>query len=440
MIKKAAYSLGAVATALSYQSFSTYIVFFYVDVIKLNAGPVALAMLVFGIWNAINDPIAGYVSDRTITPWGRRIPYIAAGAVPFGLVYFLLWTPPTAAGTLWLLIYFLLIICLFDLVYTVVILNWAALFPEMFPSLSERAEVNSFRQTFGMLGLILGVALPPLLYSTLGWGKMGLIFGSTITLVMLVTLLGSGEKKEFRRGRPLGIRAAIAATFTSRSFMIFVMSNLFIQYVFTIVLAVMPFYAKYVLGVGAAETSLMLLSTFLVAMIMMFMWRIPAVRYGAKNTYLAAISFLALSLLPFFFVRSYTACLIATALVGIGLAGIILISDILISDVIDEDELRSGVRREGMFFGFNAFITRFAIGMEAASLGIVFILTAYDPHILIQSATYIFGLRLLIAGLPFLALAAAFLIMIFYPLSGQRFIEMKNELKALHDRKAGGQV
>jgi GPH family glycoside/pentoside/hexuronide:cation symporter len=306
----------------------------------------------------------------------------------------------------------------------------------MFPTLPERSEVNSYRQTFGMLALILGVALPPLIYSTLGWDKMGLIFGSIITAVVLITLLGSREKKEFSMDKPLGIKDAISKTFTSRSFLAFVISNLFIQYTFTIILAAIPFFAKYVLNVGPKETSLMLLTTFLTAIAMMYFWRIFAVRFGPKNTYMAAISFLAFSLLPFFVVKNYMACIISTSLVGIGLAGIILISDILISDVIDEDELRSGVRREGMFFGFNAFICRFAIALEAASLGIVFTLTGYNPNILGQSSSYILGLRLLIAGLPILSLIIAAVVMIFYPLSGKRLIEIRKELELLHDLKA----
>lgn len=430
MIKKLAYSLGAVATALSYQSFSTYVIFFYVDVMKLTVALAAAGMFIFGIWDAVNDPIAGFVSDRWRTPWGRRIPYIAAGAVPLGLAYFLLWAPPfTAANMGWLFAYFLLFICLLDLFYTVVILNWASLFPEMYPTLAERAEVNSFRQSFGMVGLILGIALPPLIYSTLGWGKMGLIFGVVITLVVLTTLLGSREKKELGRSAPLGLKAAFINTFTSRSFLIFVISNLFVQYVFLTVVAVIPFFAKYILRVGPKATSLLLLTTFLVAIVMMFVWRALAVRLGAKHSYLLAIALLAFSLLPFSLAGSYAACLIAAALVGAGLAGIILISDILISDIIDEDELRSATRREGMFFGFNAFITRFAIGLEAVSLGAVFTLSGYDPNVLIQPGAFIAGLRFLIAGLPVVALVVAFIIMLRYPLSDRRLSEIREKLK-----------
>src|SRR3989338_3166826 len=162
MFKKLAYSFGAVATALSYQAFSTYIIFFYVDSMKLPPYLAGIGMLIYAVWNAVNDPIAGFISDHTRTRWGRRIPYIALGIIPFGLVYFLLWIPPFGAidQVFWLFLYFTVFICLFDGFYTVTVLNWASLYPEMFSSLKERAEVNAFRQTFGMIGLLLGVALP----------------------------------------------------------------------------------------------------------------------------------------------------------------------------------------------------------------------------------------------------------------------------------------
>jgi len=75
------------------------------------------------------------------------------------------------------------------------------------------------------------------------------------------------------------------------------------------------------------------------------------------------------------------------------------------------------VRREGMYFGVNAFVCRFAIALEAASIGLVFTFTKYNPIIFTQTKAFLLGLRVLVAGLPMIALAVAFGIMIYYPLS-----------------------
>ena len=417
-INKIFYSFGAVATALSYQAFSTYIIFFYVDTLRLKAGLAALAMLIYGVWNAVNDPIAGFISDSTRTKWGRRIPYILLGSIPFGIIYFLLWTPPFSAGNMAALFwYFLVLICLFDTLYTVVVLNWASLFPEMYPGLKERAQVNSYRQTFGMVGLIIGIALPPMIYSSIGWGKMGAIFGSIIAFAYLVALAGSKEKKKYSSLKPLPLKKALISTFRNLPFLAFVTSNLLIQFAFTLVLAIIPFYSKYVLEASPTQTSVILLFAFISAIPMMFVWRALSVRYGAKYCYMASIMLFLLMLIPFLFTNTVLLATIASGLLGIGLAGVILLSDVLISDVIDHDAEKTGRRREGMYFGMNAFVCRFAIALEAASIGFIFSFTRYNPIIFTQSKAFLMGLRFLVAGLPMIALALAFVIMIFYPLS-----------------------
>lgn len=441
IFRKLAYSFGGIATSLSYQAFATYILFFYVDYMKLSAGLAAIAMVIYGIWNALNDPLAGYISDRTRTRWGRRIPYIMFGAVPFGFIYFLMWSPIfSAKDMVFLFIYFLLFICLFDGFYSFVILNWITLFPEMFPSLKERTEVNSYRQFFGVIGLIVGMGLPPLIYSTLGFSWMGVIFGSLIVFALFVALLGAREKKEFSLDKALGVRQALKATLKNRSFLTFVISNLFIQYAFTMVPAMIPFYAKYVLNVGPRGTSLILVTAFVVALPLLFLWARVAAKIGAKPVYMTAIACFTLFLLPFLFINSLVSAVVTAAFLGMALGGVIVLSDVVIADVIDEDELATGSRREGAYFGVNAFVCRFAIALEAASLGSVFALTRYDPHIFLQPKSFLAGLRFLIAGLPMLAMVAAFIIMIFYPLFGKKLEGIRERLEVLHREKAEKRV
>ena len=434
--KKLAYSFGAVATALSYQAFSAWILFFYLDVKQLAPALAGIAMIIYGTWNAINDPIAGYISDMTRTRWGRRIPYIAFGAVPFGIVYFLLWSPPFSANEMIpLFLYFLLIINLFDTLYTFVILNWASLFPEMFKTLAERTFVNSIRQFFGVIGLIIGIALTPLIYSSIGWSGMGLLYGTVIIVSLLISLLGSHERKEFSLDKPLGIKDAIINSFSNRSFLTFVTSNLFIQYTFTMVLAMLPFFAKYILGASEGEKTMILVSAFIFEIPMLFFWGRAAIKFGAKATYMTAIACFGIFLIPFLFIKGLIWAIVASGLLGASLGGVIVLSDVLISDIIDEDELRTGVRREGMYFGVNAFVTRFAIALEGISVWFIFAQTKYNAALSSQPEIFSAGLRVLIALFPVISIAMGLIIMKFYPLYGENLKRIRAGLDELHAKK-----
>jgi GPH family glycoside/pentoside/hexuronide:cation symporter len=95
ILKFITYSFGNFANTIAYQVFGNRINFYYVDVLGLNAGVAGILWSIYGFWNAINDPLVGQVSDRTRSRVGRRVPYVALGAVPLGLSFFFLWTPPS---------------------------------------------------------------------------------------------------------------------------------------------------------------------------------------------------------------------------------------------------------------------------------------------------------------------------------------------------------
>ena len=264
---------------------------------------------------------------------------------------------------------------------------------------------------------------------------MGMVFGIIISLTLIIALRGSFEHIQYSREKQLPLLQSFKATLANRSFITFVISNLFVQFTFTIILATIPFFAKYILDQGAQGTAAILAAAFIPAIPMLYFWKKLTIKFGAKKCFMATMIVLAVSLFPLFFVQSFAATLINSAFIGIGLAGFILTVDLIISDVIDEDETITGTRREGMYFGANAFITRFAIGLEAMAMGICFVLTNYNPYVFTQTREFILGLRFLIAGLPIIALIFGFMAMWFYPLSGPRLKKMRAKILKMHIKK-----
>ncbi|HHY93782.1 MAG TPA: MFS transporter [Firmicutes bacterium] len=259
-----AYSLGSLGASIPSQAFSSYVVFFYVDVLQMPAFWIAtVGMTCYGIWNAINDPLIGYFSDRTSTRWGRRIPWIAGGILPLVLCFVLVWSPPRLAAGPAMFAYYMVVIFFWDFFYTLVVLNWTSLFPEMFSSLRERSLVSAWRQIFGNLGLVLGIATAPLLFGSIGWRGMGVVLGVITGAALAVSLLGSRENPALR-GEPLSLGPALRYTLANRSFVTYVVTSLMVQFCFVLLMGTLRFYSKYVLRLTDAQHTVMLLACFLV--------------------------------------------------------------------------------------------------------------------------------------------------------------------------------
>ncbi|MBE3576959.1 MAG: MFS transporter [Limnochordales bacterium] len=433
--RKLAYSFGSLGSALLSQAFNTYILFFYVDTLKAAKIAIGNVMFLYGIWNAINDPLFGLISDRTSTRFGRRRPYIALGTIPLMIAFYLLWRPPyTAAEAGKLIAYYALLVFLWDGLYTLVILNWTALFPEMFVSLAERSRVSAYRQMFGILGMVLGIALAPAIYGSWGWPAMGLIFALISGISIFISLLGSQERHAGSSNRqagsapPLGLVDALRYTLANRSFAFYVAGNFLVQLVFLILTAVLPFYTKYVLGLDSFQTSLLLLTVFAFAFAAMPFWSRYTIRKGARHVMLVGTALFAIFLWGFWLASDLLTALVTGALVGVALAALMMLFDVLLADIIDEDEVRVGQRREGAYFGIQAFIFRLGISIQAVLVTRLLDASGYVPDAAVQPQAALMVMRLLLSGIPALLLLLAFVAIWYYPLHGARLRVVREAL------------
>jgi len=440
--KSLLYSSGNFAASLTGSVFSTYVTFYYVDVLKMPAALISLAMSIYGIWNAVNDPLLGQISDRTRSRWGRRIPYLLFGSIPFALLFTLVWTPPLqwlGGNTTAMFVYFISVVFLFDFLYTLVIINWTALFPEMYKTQEERTKVSTYRQVFGIIANILGVALPPVLYTAFGWPFMGILFGFLTLVFLYMSLAGSKEDPQAAASEGLPLLKSLKATFSNRSFLIYVLAAMFVQFTFVMLQAALPFYAKYVLDIEGFQVSLMLGVIFIMAMLWIPFWQKRANRIGSKKAIIISSTLYAVSLLPLWFVKNYIGGIISSALIGIGLAGLMLLLDVMLSDIVDEDELKTGARREGMYFGINGLMVRLAISFQSAIMGAVLSTSGYNAELPVNSQpeSAIIGIKMLLVVIPMISVAIAILFYLKYPLYGKRLQEVKEQIRRLHEAPAG---
>ncbi len=450
------YSAGSLGVALSYQAFSAYIQFLYIDRLGVRASWIGLVWALYGIWNAVNDPLTGYWSDRTRTRWGRRRPWMVGALVPLAITFYLLWLPfgDVAWSEVAILFYFLLAVLLFDFFWTIFVMNWSALFPEIAVGEKQRAGVSALREVFSIFGVLVGVALPPLLAGAdwSGRGGMAALLTAVTVVSLLLSLLGSKERPEFAAEPSPPFREAIRLTLRNRNFRVFLGANLMIQYVFLAMVASIPFYAKYVLHIQGPTTfagltldeelqnSVLLAAAFLMALPAMALWYALARRYSAWRALRAACLLSAATALYFFFPNTFAGGLLGTTLFGLSLAGLLMLTNPLIADVTDEDEVQTGARREGMFFGMNGLIIRFAFVIQGLLTAAVFTLTGYvnpTEGVLYpaQPDAALFGIRLLTGGVPAVALVVAFVLLGGYTLHGARAEAIRTQAATMQAEK-----
>lgn len=440
------FGIGQFSDAIASQMFTIYVFTFYYAVVGLDVNLITLGFILWSIWNAINDPLLGALSDRTKTKWGRRTPYIIASIIPLCVIIVLLWTPPLDSP-ISSFIYFLVVMALFDTFYTMYDLNYCALFPEMFQGVSDRAKASAVKQIFTVIGLLFAFLLPTFIIPDLtdsAYITEFMYAGIVMSIIIFVGAIimikfGIKERTEFSEDYKTApsIITSLKFSLKNKSFRIFIIMNVSYWYVVGMLPMVAPLYGKAVLGISDAMLLGILLGlAFISAAFFMAFWRFIINKVGMKKGVMISMVVFIISLAPFMLIFNIETAFIAFIFVGIGISGAIYFGDILLSAIIDEDELTTGTRRDGGYYGINALLTKLSTILVILSINIVFNSvgwTTFDP---VGTTEYtIFGLRSLMFIFPAVALIIGLIAIRKFPLTKEKYEEIKVKLEALHDEK-----
>jgi GPH family glycoside/pentoside/hexuronide:cation symporter len=443
---KVVWGIASLGTSLIAGVFGALLPIFYQDYLGLTARWIALASAIYAVWNALNDPVFGYITDNTRSRHGRRIPYMRYTAPFLAATFILVWLAPQKAGDFTLFLWMLGSMVLYDGCYTIIGLVYSALLPEVSESDTERNHLQISFSLFGLLGTLLGFIIPDMFRPKTGAAPSFfplqiamVVVGVTGALLIIATTFKVKERLEFTRlDKPLKLRDQIRYTFTSKSFLILVSQNFMSILVSSLVTGSLFYLADYVLKMN----TIVLLAFIFIPLIggvpltnlirqKVGLLRAQQLLLAVAGMGLIGVSFVPLALIPF--------CL---ALAGFGLSGPQTLSNILFAQVADEDELRSGVRREGAFFGINALVTKpaqsLAIALPPFILEATHFITRETNHnvaFLNQPASAVFGIRAFVGLIPGVALLLGALILFWFPLQGAQLEKMQRDLLALHARK-----
>lgn len=427
LLRYMSYSMGNFANTIAYQVFGNRIQFYYVDVMGLNAAVAGVIWTIYGLWNAINDPLMGQISDRTRTPMGRRVPYVLFGAVPLGLSFFFLWTPPGQSP--WVLAaYFLIILFIFDTLYSLTIIAYNALFPEVAPHLNARVDLSAVREVLATIALLLSFILAPILAEEVGYVWMGALMGVLVAAGYLISMIGVREDVSQIKDDQIGLMASLRIALASSPFRWFIGANIAKEYIWLVLAAMLPFWRKYALGIqgqievfgttlsGGDAEAVLLGIPILLTIPMLLIWRPMVTRIGPRRSWMITSLCFIPGFIAMILANDFYTGLIGTLLVVPGLAGSMIMPFPLISEVIDDDAARHGYRRAGIFFGINGGITKLAFSAQGILFASILSLSGYVAGSNVQPESAAWGIRFLIGVTP---IVAALLIVFFmwkYPL------------------------
>lgn len=315
---------------------------------------------------------------------------------------------------------------LYDTCYTIIGLVYSALLPEVSESDAERNGLQISSSLFGLLGTLLGFLIPDFFRPKGGEGDPTLLPLRLATIVVAIvgglliisTTLKVKERPEFTKvDKPLPIIASLKYTFTSKSFVILVAENFMVILTSSLVTGSIFYLADYVMRMS---TIILLACIFIPIFIAVPLTTVIRRKLGVLRTQQLLLVF-----------------------AGFGLAGPQTLTNVLFAQVADEDELRTGVRREGSFFGVNALITKpaqsIALALPAWILESTQFITRQQNNgaiFLDQPASALTGIKIFIGLIPGIALLLGALILQYFPLKGMHLEQMQEDVLALHAEKS----
>jgi GPH family glycoside/pentoside/hexuronide:cation symporter len=409
---------------------------------------VFLAYIIYAIWNMLNDPIIGFLSDRPNRlwkKWGRRFPWILLGTLPWPLIYVLVFLSPTVheAGVWFVFFWLVVTICIFDGLYSAWNTNFYALFPDKYRSHKERTKVAGISTAIGQIGIALGFIIPPLfiVYGDPTTYVTGAIILAIICWVAIIIMIPGVREDEEIKARILLIEPhqkresffkTLKFAVKQKNFLIYIIAYLCFQSFVFIVIGSIPYWVPYILK-ASAENEAILSAGFLIgSLVSIALWAYLVKKYGNKLIFMAGLVLTGIFLIPLLFISDIFTTIIIMILMGVGVGAIWICIYPIYGDVIDEIVVKTKKREEAVYFGIRVFFARIAFIVQAIVFSLIHISTGFNPELKEQTQLALIGLRFQMALIPMIILfLGALMFWKWYDLKPSKVEIIKSNLKKL---------
>lgn len=437
-LTKILYGAGDIGFSLTDTTIGVLYAIFLTDVIGLAPGLAAAAVFIGKSWDYINDPLIGYLSDRTRTRWGRRRPFLLFGFLPFALAFAMLWWKPPIAAPLGLAVYYSLAYFFYDTAATFVYMPYFCLTPELSEDYDERTTLTSYRMAFSIFGGLIAFTIPLALIGGMRPENANRVFAVGIGLAvvsavpLLLTFLGTRERPEFQVQAQPRLKESLQAAWKNRPFVFAAGIFLFTWTAVEIVQGMLLFFLKYYMNLES-QSDIVAGTVFIAALLTLPFWERASRRLDKRITYIAGMVFLAVVLITLTVISPSLGVpfvIALAALAGIGVGAIHVLPWAMIPDAIEWDELQTGQRHEGMFYSLVTLFRKVSSSIAIPLILLILEWSGYVSNAPQQAPGAVRAIQIMMGTVPSIFLLAGILFALVYPLGRQRHAEVRAQLAA----------
>lgn len=439
--EKVSYACGDLANNIIFSSMSAFLVFYYTDVVKVNAAAIGSIMLLSRLLDGISDVVMGFFVDRTKSKHGKARPWLLRMSIPFAIASVLLFSVPEMAEKAQLIYIFITynIVCT---IYTAINIPYGVLSSLMTQDQYERSVLNIFRMIFAILGNI-GITMLTLpVVTALGggrkaWSMAYLIFGIIATILFLISFFFTKERvgNESLDGEKLKdnipVMVGIKGLFKNKYWLILTAYGLTNGIILSIALGVNVYYGQYILGNANLVGTLTF--AFMLPMICSLFFIAPFIKkFGKRNSSIGGLLITIVGYLIILFnPTNVTMVLVGCVIRGIGTAPGMGVNFAMIADSVEYGEWKTGNRTEGLIFSAQSFGGKAGSGLGGALIGWVLAMGGYVGGVATQSQAAISSIKILFIIIPIVCIIIQLLLLIPYKLDK----EYPQILAELNERK-----
>jgi GPH family glycoside/pentoside/hexuronide:cation symporter len=430
------YGIGDLGNAVVNSAIQFFLMKFYTDGALILPSLAGNALLIGKIWDAINDPLFGWLTDKTKSRYGKRRVFMIFGAIPLAIAIALLWFVPTA-DKVWTFVWIAITFILFDTVWTLTNVPYYALTSELTDDYDERSSLTTYRMVMAVPAYLVGAALTPAIVGLFalqrtGYAFIGIAYGVLAAVALLISAAGFRERQGLAVSKPEASPfKSLLVALKNKPFVWLCVTYFVVNISFAFIKILMAYYIEYQLLMKAETTLVMGLMLVCVTISLPF-WQWVGRKMDKGPAYaLGMLVGAAAVVLTFFLPHGATPLIyVVSVLAGFGFSAQWIFPWAMVADVADYDRVESRQQRSGMYYGVWGLATKLSEALALAAVGWILTGFGYVPNVE-QTPQALLGIRLFFGLVPAACIFVALPLLFKYPITRKSHAAVRAKLEAM---------